>query len=84
MYSIPFGFQIHSATFTAPSLSPWFRKAAQYFHPEKLEPRYLTEDEYREQGETETAKALEELRVFCRNPTFPSWIAVVKLQSPQK
>ncbi|XP_058044565.1 nuclear envelope integral membrane protein 2 isoform X1 [Ahaetulla prasina] len=60
------------------------KKAAQYFHPEKLEPRYLTEDEYREQGEAETVKALEELRVFCRNPTFPSWVAVVKLQSPQK
>ncbi|KAM3850808.1 nuclear envelope integral membrane protein 2 [Vipera latastei] len=60
------------------------RKAAQYFHPEKLEARYLTEDEYREQGETETVKALEELRIFCRNPTFPSWVAVVKLQSPQK
>ncbi|KAM6459809.1 nuclear envelope integral membrane protein 2 isoform 2-T2 [Liasis olivaceus] len=59
-------------------------KAAQYFHPEKLETRYLTEDEYREQGETETVKALEELRIFCRNPTFPSWVAVVKLQSPQK
>uniref|UniRef100_A0A8C7DYP5 Nuclear envelope integral membrane protein 2 n=1 Tax=Naja naja TaxID=35670 RepID=A0A8C7DYP5_NAJNA len=55
-----------------------------YFHPEKLEPRYLTEDEYREQGETETVKALEELRIFCRNPTFPSWVAVVRLQSPQK
>uniref|UniRef100_A0A8C7DYS5 Nuclear envelope integral membrane protein 2 n=1 Tax=Naja naja TaxID=35670 RepID=A0A8C7DYS5_NAJNA len=60
------------------------KKAAQYFHPEKLEPRYLTEDEYREQGETETVKALEELRIFCRNPTFPSWVAVVRLQSPQK
>ncbi|XP_015676656.1 nuclear envelope integral membrane protein 2-like [Protobothrops mucrosquamatus] len=60
------------------------KKAAQYFHPENLETRYLTEDEYREQGETETVKALEELRIFCRNPTFPSWVAVVKLQSPQK
>ncbi|XP_070588051.1 nuclear envelope integral membrane protein 2 isoform X2 [Erythrolamprus reginae] len=60
------------------------KKAAQYFHPEKLKPRYLTEDEYREQGERETVKALEDLRLFCRNPTFPSWVAVVKLQSPQK
>ncbi|XP_039178019.1 nuclear envelope integral membrane protein 2 isoform X1 [Crotalus tigris] len=60
------------------------KKAAQYFHPEKLETRYLTEDEYQEQRETETVKALEELRIFCRNPTFPSWVAVVKLQSPQK
>ncbi|XP_063174134.1 nuclear envelope integral membrane protein 2 [Candoia aspera] len=60
------------------------KKASQYFHPEKLETRYLTDDEYREQGETETVKALEQLRMFCRNPTFPSWVAVVRLQSPQK
>ncbi|XP_061464194.1 nuclear envelope integral membrane protein 2 isoform X2 [Rhineura floridana] len=60
------------------------RKANQLFKSEKIEIRYLTEDEYREQSETETVKALEELRTFCRSPNFPSWIAVVKLQSPQK
>ncbi|XP_042301913.1 nuclear envelope integral membrane protein 2 isoform X1 [Sceloporus undulatus] len=60
------------------------RKATQFFQTEKLEVRYLTEEEYQEQGETETIKALEELRRFCRSPDFPSWVAVVKLNHPQK
>ncbi|XP_060113040.1 nuclear envelope integral membrane protein 2 [Heteronotia binoei] len=60
------------------------RKAHRYFRPEKPEFRYLTGDEYREEGEAETIRALEELRAFCRSPSFPSWVAVVKLQSPQK
>ncbi|XP_062974367.1 nuclear envelope integral membrane protein 2 [Elgaria multicarinata webbii] len=60
------------------------RKATRLFKSEKLEVRYLTEEEYREEGETETMKALEELRTFCRSPNFPSWVAVVKLQTPQK
>ncbi|XP_019409994.1 PREDICTED: nuclear envelope integral membrane protein 2 isoform X1 [Crocodylus porosus] len=46
--------------------------------------RYLTEEEYGDQGETETTKALEELRVLCRDPDFPSWLAVSKLHSPHK
>ncbi|KAL8183755.1 UNVERIFIED_CONTAM: hypothetical protein K2H54_050793 [Gekko kuhli] len=61
------------------------RRARRYFRAEKQpEFRYLTEEEYREQGESETVSALEELRAFCRSPSFPSWVAVVKLQSPQK
>lgn len=61
-----------------------FRKANRFFRSEEPEIRLLTEDEYREQGEAETVKALEELRGFCSSPKFPSWLAVVKLQSPQK
>uniref|UniRef100_A0A8D0E3U6 Nuclear envelope integral membrane protein 2 n=1 Tax=Salvator merianae TaxID=96440 RepID=A0A8D0E3U6_SALMN len=60
------------------------RKAYRFFKPEDLEVRYLTEEEYWEQGEQETRKALEELRSYCKRPSFPSWVAVVKLQSPQK
>ncbi|KAJ1187010.1 hypothetical protein NDU88_003789 [Pleurodeles waltl] len=46
--------------------------------------RFLTEEEYRDQGETETLKALEELRSFCRSPEFPSWLAMSKIYSPKK
>ncbi|KAJ7345532.1 hypothetical protein JRQ81_001482 [Phrynocephalus forsythii] len=60
------------------------RKAAVFFKSKKIKIRHLTEDEFREQGERETARALEELRSFCSRPEFPSWVAVVKLQSPQK
>nr|XP_056717537.1 nuclear envelope integral membrane protein 2 [Euleptes europaea] len=60
------------------------RKARWYFRADKPEVRSLTEEEYREQGESETLEALEELRAFCRSPDFPSWVAVVKLRSPQK
>ncbi|KAF7245048.1 Nuclear envelope integral membrane protein 2 [Varanus komodoensis] len=60
------------------------RKGTCLFRSKKAEFRYLTEDEYQEQGETETIKALEELRTFCRSPNFPTWMAVVRLRSPQK
>ncbi|XP_066491654.1 nuclear envelope integral membrane protein 2 isoform X3 [Tiliqua scincoides] len=60
------------------------RKASNIFRTKQVEVGYLTADEYQEQGERETVKALEELRTFCRSSNFPSWVAVVKLQSPQK
>ncbi|PKU37981.1 transhypothetical protein [Limosa lapponica baueri] len=60
------------------------RKVKNHFKSKKLVFKYLTEEEYREQGETETGRALEELRSFCRNPDFPSWLAVSRLQSPHR
>ncbi|NWW42183.1 NEMP2 protein, partial [Pedionomus torquatus] len=60
------------------------RKVKNHFKSKKLVFKYLTEEEYREQGETETIRALEELRSFCRNPDFPSWLAISKLQSPHR
>ncbi|NXL36075.1 NEMP2 protein, partial [Glaucidium brasilianum] len=60
------------------------RKMKNYFKSKKLLFKYLTEEEYQEQGETETIRSLEELRSFCRNPDFPSWLAVSKLQSPHR
>uniref|UniRef100_A0A674IAU6 Nuclear envelope integral membrane protein 2 n=1 Tax=Terrapene triunguis TaxID=2587831 RepID=A0A674IAU6_9SAUR len=60
------------------------RKIKNFFKSKKLVFRLLTEEEYREQGETETVKALDELRSFCRSPDFSSWLAVSKLQSPKK
>ncbi|KFQ78934.1 Transmembrane protein 194B, partial [Phoenicopterus ruber ruber] len=60
------------------------RKMKNHFKSKKLVFKCLTEEEYREQGETETLRALEELRSLCRNPDFPSWLAVSKLQSPHR
>ncbi|XP_061232373.1 nuclear envelope integral membrane protein 2 isoform X1 [Neopsephotus bourkii] len=60
------------------------RKMKNHFISKKLVFKHLTEEEYREQGETETIRALEELRLFCRNRDFPSWLAVSKLQSPHR
>ncbi|XP_074856787.1 nuclear envelope integral membrane protein 2 isoform X2 [Carettochelys insculpta] len=60
------------------------RKIKNLFKSKKRVFRFLTEEEYREQAETETVKALEELRSFCRSPDFSSWLAVSKLQSPKK
>ncbi|XP_008936275.1 PREDICTED: transmembrane protein 194B, partial [Merops nubicus] len=60
------------------------RKIKNHFKSKKLVFKFLTEEEYREQGETETLRALEELRSFCRSPDFPSWVAVTKLQSPHR
>ncbi|NXY89317.1 NEMP2 protein, partial [Alcedo cyanopectus] len=60
------------------------RKMKNHFKPKKLVFKFLTEEEYQEQGERETARALEELCSFCRNPDFPSWLAVSKLQAPHR
>ncbi|NXS51615.1 NEMP2 protein, partial [Brachypteracias leptosomus] len=60
------------------------RKVKNHFKPKKLVFKFLTEEEYREQGERETLGALEELRSFCSSPAFPSWIAVTKLQAPHR
>ncbi|XP_071603919.1 nuclear envelope integral membrane protein 2 [Heliangelus exortis] len=60
------------------------RKLKNHFRSQKLVLKCLTEEEYGEQGEAETARALEELRASCRNPDFPSWLAVSRLQSPQR
>eukprot|EP00075_Anas_platyrhynchos_P027488 XP_027316741.1 nuclear envelope integral membrane protein 2 isoform X1 [Anas platyrhynchos] len=60
------------------------RKMKNRLQSRKLVFRWLTEEEYREQGEAETVRALEELRSLCRNPDFPSWLAVSKLQSPHR
>ncbi|XP_071418671.1 nuclear envelope integral membrane protein 2 isoform X2 [Pithys albifrons albifrons] len=60
------------------------RKMKNHFKSKKLVFKYLTEEEYREQGETETIRALEELRSFCSSPDFPSWIAVSRLRSPHR
>ncbi|XP_059134198.1 nuclear envelope integral membrane protein 2 [Peromyscus eremicus] len=59
-------------------------KMRQWFTTEPLMVRYLTDDEYREQAEAETTRALEELRRACCRPDFPSWLAVSRLQTPKK
>ncbi|XP_047576567.1 nuclear envelope integral membrane protein 2 [Lutra lutra] len=44
--------------------------------------RFLTDDEYREQADAETSRALEELRRACRRPDFPAWVVVSRLRAP--
>ncbi|XP_041371494.1 nuclear envelope integral membrane protein 1-like [Gigantopelta aegis] len=46
--------------------------------------RFLTEEEYIEQGQFETERALAELRDYCRSPDCDSWKVVSRLQSPQR
>lgn len=60
------------------------RKIRRFFNW-KLEPRrLLTEEEYQRQGEEETRRALEELRLYCKSPEFNTWKTVSRLQSPQR
>lgn len=44
----------------------------------------LTEEEYIQQGNFETRKALEELRTFCHSPQCDAWKTISRLQSPQR
>ncbi|XP_041056248.1 nuclear envelope integral membrane protein 1a-like isoform X1 [Carcharodon carcharias] len=45
---------------------------------------FLTEDEYKEQTEMATIKALEELRRYCKGQSFPTWEIVSKVSSPKR
>ncbi|XP_073432955.1 LOW QUALITY PROTEIN: nuclear envelope integral membrane protein 1 [Dendrobates tinctorius] len=47
-------------------------------------PRMLSEEEYRRQGEEETKKALEDLRVYCSSPDFQTWRMISRIQSPKR
>ncbi|TUN64301.1 Nuclear envelope integral membrane protein 1 [Bagarius yarrelli] len=44
----------------------------------------LTEEEYRKQAERHTRASLEELRRYCRNPSFPAWDTVLRLRAPHR
>ncbi|XP_072468787.1 nuclear envelope integral membrane protein 2 isoform X2 [Notamacropus eugenii] len=60
------------------------RKIKEYFKSKKLVIKHITEEEFREQAEIETARALQRLREFCHSKDFPSWLTVSRLQSPKK
>lgn len=65
-------------------LLPVSRKIRRLFYWKPEPRRLLTEEEYREQGEEETRRALEELRRQCGSPEFNTWKMVSRLQSPQR
>lgn len=46
--------------------------------------KLLTEDEYREQSNIETRKALEELRRYCQSPSSNPWKTVTKVKNPSR
>ncbi|XP_001647772.2 nuclear envelope integral membrane protein 1 [Aedes aegypti] len=46
--------------------------------------RFLTNEEYYEQGVRETTKALEELRAYCSSPDCKQWSTVLKLRDPSR
>ncbi|KAM6174703.1 nuclear envelope integral membrane protein 2 [Erethizon dorsatum] len=60
------------------------RRVKQWFAWKGPVARHLTEDEYREQAEVETARGLEDLRQACRQPSFPTWLTISRLQDPKK
>ncbi|XP_055586072.1 nuclear envelope integral membrane protein [Uranotaenia lowii] len=51
------------------------------FPPER---RFLTNEEYYEQGVRETTKALDELRAYCSSPECKQWSTVLKLKDPAR
>uniref|UniRef100_T1J4J3 Nuclear envelope integral membrane protein 1 n=1 Tax=Strigamia maritima TaxID=126957 RepID=T1J4J3_STRMM len=44
--------------------------------------RLLTEEEYRDQANAETQKAIQELRNYCKSPDCKSWSIVSRLETP--
>lgn len=46
--------------------------------------RFLTNEEYYEQGVRETTKALDELRAYCNSPDCKQWSTVLKLRDPSR
>ncbi|XP_069790758.1 nuclear envelope integral membrane protein 1a-like isoform X2 [Narcine bancroftii] len=58
------------------------RKIKQFI--KKPQVHFISEEEYGEQTEKETKKALEELRRYCRSHEFPAWEIVSKIRSPKR
>ncbi|KAK6183454.1 hypothetical protein SNE40_010933 [Patella caerulea] len=52
------------------------------FFPPK--PRFLTEEEYEEERDRATEKALEELRQYCKSPECQTWKVISRIKSPSK
>ncbi|XP_021504950.1 nuclear envelope integral membrane protein 2 [Meriones unguiculatus] len=77
MFSRSLHYPLRALSYMRWKIRPWFTT-------EPPVVRYLSDDEYREQTEAETARALEELRQACCRPDFPSWLAVSRLQAPKK
>lgn len=50
--------------------------------PEKR--KLLSENQYRQEGIRETAKALKELQNYCSSPECNTWKTVLKLKDPTK
>ena len=46
--------------------------------------KLLTEEEYLQQANEETRKALEELRNYCRSPDCNAWKTISRLDSPSR
>ncbi|KAG2459036.1 nuclear envelope integral membrane protein 2 [Polypterus senegalus] len=61
-----------------------FKSALTQRKPSKAHFRFLSEEEYREQGVAETRAALQGLREHSRSPPFPMWEVVHRLQSPKR
>ncbi|XP_066433187.1 nuclear envelope integral membrane protein 2 isoform X2 [Eleutherodactylus coqui] len=67
---------------------PRFFRAIRYIYSKVRRKKpifgFLTEEEYNEQCELETLKALKDLRDFCSSPDFNSWLTVSRLSSPKR
>ncbi|RWS09776.1 nuclear envelope integral membrane protein 1-like protein, partial [Dinothrombium tinctorium] len=50
-----------------------------------MKPRkFLTEEEYKEEGARETKLALDTLREYCKSPHCDAWKVITVLRDPQK
>jgi hypothetical protein len=50
----------------------------------KPKPKLLTEQEYIDQSQLETTKALKELREYCKSPKCDAWKITSRLTSPSR
>uniref|UniRef100_A0A673CRB0 Nuclear envelope integral membrane protein 1 n=1 Tax=Sphaeramia orbicularis TaxID=375764 RepID=A0A673CRB0_9TELE len=81
------GIQIQQVAFAiiiAILTKPLCRKMRRFIHWKPEPRRLLTEEEYQQEAEVETRRALEELRKYCNSPDFSPWKAVSRLQSPKR
>ena len=50
----------------------------------KAKPKLLSEQEYLDQTQVETSRALKELREFCKSPKCDAWKLTSRLASPSR
>ncbi|XP_065053712.1 nuclear envelope integral membrane protein 1-like isoform X2 [Rhopilema esculentum] len=69
----------------ARAIHNWIQRLSPYNrHRGPKKKRFLTEEEFREEAEKETSKALAELRGYCSSPECSPWRVVSRLKDPKR
>lgn len=70
--------------FSSHALTLYFLRLPYRLQSFFLKPRLISVEEYEKEGRLETARALKELREYCKSPDCNTWQIVSRLKSPKR